>query len=139
MSSKLNDYDLTTAAKYHFNGNDTILIVIYFPGLSDGDRRDTLISVKKLDLFNGDRRSYSTWKKSGGIKKISLAINQTVIDTAIFFQNTYKIQEADFSFKPLYSMRGYKDTIRIVVKEIYPGIDNEYNISELKLGARRYY
>jgi hypothetical protein len=69
---------------------------------------------------------------------MSLGINQGIIDTVVL-ENTYKMQIVDFSFKPLYNKSGYSDTIKIVVEDIYPGANNTYSISELKLDAKRLY
>ena len=138
LSNKLNDYNLTTAVANKFNIRDTFIIVVYFPGLGNKMKQDTNVIVEKLLVFNGDRSNYNNWKKSGGIKKMSLGINQGIIDTVVL-ENTYKMQIVDFSFKPLYNKSGYSDTIKIVVEDIYPGANNTYSISELKLDAKRLY
>ncbi|RFS21195.1 hypothetical protein DVR12_17835 [Chitinophaga silvatica] len=135
---KLNDYCLTTSVKSKFSGRDTFMIIIWFPGIA-GRRNDTLISVSKLEIFNGDRSSYHNWEKSGGIKKMSLAINQEVLDSAIILENTYKLQIIDFSYRPLYNISGNRDTIKVIVEEIYPGVNGTYGLSELKLDAWRFY
>lgn len=135
----MNDYSLTTAVTGSFSGRDTIILVIWFPGLVNSERKDPLISVSGLSIFNGNRHSYQLWKESGGIRKMSLAINQQVLDTGIILQNTYKHQYLDFSYKTLYNFSGHRDTIKIIVEDIYPEKDNEYSISEIKLDAIRYY
>ena len=139
LSNKLNDYNLTTSVTNKFNIRDTFIIVVYFPGLGNKMKQDTNVIVEKLLVFNGDRNNYNDWKKSGGIKKMSLGINQEIIDT-VALANTYKMQIVDFSFKPLYNKSGNSDTIKIVVEDIYPGTNNNtYSISELKLDAKRLY
>lgn len=143
VTSKLNDYNLLSAYKGFLKPDefDTLDVIIFFKGLTHLKSADTLICIKSIDFFNGNRASLSAWKKSGRVEEIALYHNRACLGRANM-ANTFKCQSISFgSSNFVYNRRGQRDTIRVVLKSLYKNsvLPSSYSISELKLNGIKFY
>lgn len=141
--NKLNDYNLATFYKSNFvtGKNDTLLLIVSFPGLRRGLNRDTTIVIDEISFFNGNRHSKKEWEMSGKVKAISILNNHQLIGD-FKLADTYKYQSIWLNSRSIANIRGTTDTIAIVIKDIYPGIGKEadsYSLSEIKFGGIKKY
>ena len=142
VSSKLNDYDLSTSMDYKFdiNSYDTFMSIFSFPGLNEGINTNTLGVIDGITVFNGNRKNLSQWEKSGKIDQVQIFYNNKLQGCARL-KSTFKYQKILLE-REIPLLRGKSDTLSLVIKSIYPlmGIKhNQFTISELKIEGRRLY
>ena len=135
VSTKLNDYDLTTSvvSTFYQNEKDTIALVVDFKGLYNLNK-DTVATINGIDIFNGNRANIEEWTKQGSVQDIKILNDNRIIGRATL-KKTYKGQTISLENAPIVNLRGKSDTVFVLIESIFNGSakSNSYSISEVKL------
>ncbi|MDI9312560.1 MAG: hypothetical protein QM535_20280 [Limnohabitans sp.] len=138
-SDMLDDYNLTTAAKFKHKKSDTLFAIFSFPNIISSEK-DTLAIIKSITIFNGNRKSMQKWKVSRKIRQLEFFHRGNILGCAEL-QNTFKYQNVNLLHN-IYVHPKQSDTIIIVIKSIYSNTinkSNTYEISEIKIEGEKKY
>jgi hypothetical protein len=136
---KLNDYNLQTAYEYKPNMNnkeDTLIAFFDLPGFRS--RNDTILIIDELNIFNGNRKSITDWKKSVKAKNIQLLYRDKCIGN-LTLKNTYKMQTIKLRYNSLVVKGG--ERLKIIVTTTYDSLNLKkgYSLSEITFsGIKKY-
>jgi hypothetical protein len=138
----LNDYNLQTAFQskgFESIKADTIGIITDFSSMKS-KKREVAVIIKDLSIYNGYRKDIKNWNNSIKVKDIAISYHNKCIGTATL-ANTAKMQWVDLGVNSISLFKGNVDTIKVIVKSVYPSSKKttNYSLSELKLnGVRKY-
>lgn len=94
-------------------------------------------AIMNILVFNGYRKTRTTWKENGRIKRMRLSVNGKPYGT-ILLADTYRYQTVDLGRIPL--PRTGRVVLRFTIASVYPGTKySDTAMSELEFGGTGIY